>query len=168
MNTRVGEMWQEALQSFHDKKTAIIGIGNTMRLDDAIGVFIVEKLGEMAKQLTGDTRLLILNGGITPEDCLPDILETKPQAVLLIDACDFGLIPGTIVILNEAHLPERFSSTHSLSPKVVGGMIKKFTGSAVSYMGIQAAQTGFGEGLSLSVQSSGKAIVRYFAEHFFN
>jgi hydrogenase maturation protease len=155
--------WRDELSCLKGLKILVAGIGNRLRMDDAIGVIVAEKLSEYLCS-SAPRQLLIYSAELSPEDCLDVALTEKPGAVILVDACDCGLNPGAIVILNEANLPDRFTTTHSISPRVIGSIIKKFAGSKVYYLGIQVAETGLGERVSEAVWDAGAEVIEYFKD----
>ena len=136
-------MWREELQALTEKRILLVGIGNLMRQDDAIGVVVATELQALAND-----KFILYVAGVTPEDCLPLALHAKPEAVVLVDACDCGLAPGEIILLDGADLPMRFNSTHAIPPKIIGGVIEKYAGSKVYYLGIQIKAAGMGEEIS--------------------
>ncbi len=55
-------------------------------------------------------------------------------------------------------------SAWKIAPGVVGKLLKKLTGCEVYYLGIQAARTGLGEGISDPVRKAGEMVVQFFGE----
>ena len=155
-------MWREELLKLRGQRLMLIGIGNLLRRDDGIGVRVAEELKQVLAKEISDGKLIVHMAGITPEDCLPLVLMEKPEAVLMLDACDCGLPSGEIVLLEGKLLPERFNSTHAIPPKIIGGVIEKYAGSKVYYLGIQIKAAGMGEEISSEVQEAGREVVEYF------
>ena len=89
-------MWREVLQALTGKRILLVGIGNLMRQDDAIGVVVATEL----------KRLLMINlflcGRRDPRGLSTFGVDAKPEAVVLVDACDCGLAPGEIILLDGA------------------------------------------------------------------
>ena len=74
------------------KKTAIIGIGNTLMSDDGAGVRVLEHLGDVPDHV----RILELaTGGMTLLHHLDGLDE-----VIITDAVDFGGEPGEVRVFN--------------------------------------------------------------------
>ena len=73
---------------------AIVGVGSDMRGDDFAGIEIVRRL----RRKLESSKVLLIEGGLTPENFTGEIKKFKPTHVLLIDATDFGSEPGDIVL----------------------------------------------------------------------
>ena len=56
----------------------------------------------------------------------------------------------------------RFNSTHAIPPKIIGGVIEKYAGSKVYYLGIQIKAAGMGEEISEEVMEAGREVVDFF------
>jgi hypothetical protein len=62
---------QNKLDSLKKLKVLMVGIGNCLRMDDAIGVIVAEKLTEHLKLNNSALRQLsVYCGGLTSEDCI--------------------------------------------------------------------------------------------------
>jgi hydrogenase maturation protease len=78
---------------------AVIGVGNVLRGDDAVGIHAVEGLRAAAER---DRRLLpartlLVDGGTLGLDLLRTIREAG--AVVFVDAAHLGAVPGTVRVL---------------------------------------------------------------------
>lgn len=74
------------------KKTAVIGIGNTLMSDDGAGVRVLEHLHELPDHVT---IVELATGGMTLLHHLEDY-----DRVVIADAVDFGGEPGEIRVFN--------------------------------------------------------------------
>ena len=94
------------------KKTAIIGIGNPLRRDDAIGIILLEKLVEKKDDLPDNIELI--DGGTGGMNLL-HILSCFDK-VLIVDAVDFKGSVGEVKLFKaEDAISEKTSigfSTH--------------------------------------------------------
>ncbi len=94
-------------------RLAIIGLGNTLRRDDGIGIHVLALLQEKLK----NQNISLLNFGIASYGLVNDI--NNFNKVLLIDAIDADLKPATLRIfkLDEASYQtrEKKVSSHELS-----------------------------------------------------
>ncbi len=97
----------------NSSKTAVIGLGNTLRRDDGIGIHLLALLQEKFK----GADISFLNFGIASFGLIGYLKEF--EKVLLIDAIDAGLEPGALKIfrLNEASgaVKDVKVSSHELS-----------------------------------------------------
>jgi hydrogenase maturation protease len=72
----------------------IIGIGNALRGDDAIGPLIIEELEKDKNRLPAK----LIDAGADAFTVLEHLMETDP--VLLIDCAKMGINPGEVKIFN--------------------------------------------------------------------
>ena len=125
------------------KDIAIIGLGNTLRRDDGIGIHILAILEDQLKQ----NGVKFLNFGIASFGLINYITDFKK--VLLIDAMDAGLAPASLKIfrLNEAscQIKENKFSSHELSLSDLLGLCSALSVSAdVHIAGVQVKDTSYG------------------------
>jgi hydrogenase maturation protease len=129
------------------KKIAVIGLGNTLRRDDGIGITILESLLSFRKASGID----YLNFGIASFDLLHRIRDY--DMVVLIDGIDASLPCGQLKIFEldkvEYDLKYSISSSHELGLKDIFELYKKLgIKTAVYVAGIQVEDASFGEGLT--------------------
>jgi len=81
---------------------AVIGLGNTLRGDDGIGIILIEKLAEERKKLPENVELI--DGGTGGFNLIHSL--SKFEKILIIDALDFHASPGSYKFfkLTEEHL----------------------------------------------------------------
>lgn len=133
-----------------DIKGIIMGIGNEMRGDDAIGLLV-------AKALKESIPCPVILAEDVPENYLDIIRSYHPAWVLLVDAVEFGGDPGDIMVLNlgdegEASFPT--ISTHRPSLRILEAYIRKEIGADVWLLGIQPKAMSFGAPVSEEVKGS--------------
>lgn len=133
---------------------AIVGVGNALRGDDAVGPIVIERLGEVA-----GARLF--DAGPAPENFLDPITELAPDRILFVDACDFRAAPGEFRVFGMPEI-ERLSaglvSTHTL-PLTMTAQLFAAGGARVSLLGIQPRSLEFGSTLSEPVEQSLSAVL---------
>ena len=139
-------------------RTAVIGVGNRLWGDDGAGPELLKRLKEewegRETHLDSQGRILFIDAGDSPEDCLIRVIDFKPDLVLAIDAVDLQAEPGSIAILQSKGIPEAFCcSTHRLSLRTLLRLWEK-NGSKTFVLGIQPKDVIFKEGLSPEVQMS--------------
>ncbi|MBN1169960.1 hydrogenase 3 maturation endopeptidase HyCI [Candidatus Micrarchaeota archaeon] len=123
----------------------ILGVGNSGRGDDGIGIYILEKLNTKYK----------LQCGSVPENFTGKIRRAGPKRILIIDAVDFGGKPGE-TILTEAERAEGLTlTTHSLPLSLLCRMLPE---SKIYILGIQPESF---EKMTEKVKSSGDYIVKH-------
>ena len=141
------------------KKTAVIGLGNTLRRDDGIGIIILESLLNFYKRKDID----YFDFGIASFDLINRI--NGYVAALLIDGIDAGLWPGEIKIFElkdiEYNQDAPVSSTHELDLKNLFDLVKSLEIKTRIYVaGIQVEDTSFGEGLSEGLENKKENIIK--------
>jgi hydrogenase maturation protease len=88
-------------------QTLILGVGNVLFGDDAIGIEIVKRLREIFPNDVA-SEVEIIDGGTSGLYLLP-YLENR-ERVLIVDAVDFKGTPGQILEISGDHIP-RFIGT---------------------------------------------------------
>jgi len=142
------------------EKIVIAGIGNPIRMDDFVGVKIVQDLEGKVSE-----KVFLLECETVPESFIQPIVEFAPTHVLLIDAAIIGLAPGTARLID----PERIVdfpavSTHVLPLRIFCEYIAKETRAKIALLLIEPKSTEFGEGLTPQVSASAQNIVRILLE----
>jgi hydrogenase 3 maturation protease len=144
------------------RRVAIIGIGSDLRADDAAGVEVVRSL---RRHLTSPNVLLI-DGGVAPENFTAQIKKFRPSHVIMIDATDLGLKPGTasIVDLNTITGPSIFS--HRLPLSIFADYLRAHD-TKIIFIGIQPANARIGAAMSnqvkRSVDATSAAILKFLS-----
>lgn len=133
----------------------VIGLGNVLRGDDAIGVRVVEGLRALA---AGDPRALpastrLVDGGTLGLDLLRSIRDAR--AVVLVDAVRLGDPVGTVSVLSGEDIdgPERPDDTHpgAVAELVAVARMLGWLPADLALVGIEVADTGVGVGMSSAV-----------------
>ena len=135
-------------------KVVIAGIGNPIRMDDFVGVKIVQ---DLQGKLPGNVHLIECE--TVPESFMDEIVQLKPSHVLLIDAAVMELKPGEVRLL-DAEKVTNFPaiSTHMLPLRVFCDYITQLAGAKIALLLIQPGNTEFGEGLTPEVQEAAERI----------
>ena len=142
------------LFTFSDKNPLlIITIGNSYRSDDGVGPYIASKIKKCKKNL------IVLNAEDKPENIINEATRLKPGKIVIIDAADFGGMPGEIRLIEKKDIPDTSLSTHSFSPNILAAIIEEDTGADVLFLGIQPESIQFGEGISKPVKEAAGKIL---------
>ncbi len=139
------------------RKVVIVGIGNQIRMDDFVGMKIVQDL----KDKVSSDKIMFIEAETIPEDHLVEILVFEPSHVLFIDAAILGLEPGDSRLTGTERL-ESVSpfSTHMLPLRVFCEHIQKATDADVRLLLIEPKLTDFGEGFSSETEHTRREITR--------
>ncbi len=141
------------------RKIAVIGIGNTLRRDDGIGIIILQSLLNFYRQDGID----YLDFGPASFDLIHRMRDY--DSILIIDGINASLVPGELKIfaLEEAEysINGPAISTHELNLKGLFELYKNFEIKTRVYVaGIQVEDISFGEGLSQSLSQRLEEILK--------
>jgi hydrogenase 3 maturation protease len=132
----------------NDKKKLFVGIGNLLKKDDGVGVFISAgiKKGRNIEALTVEVSL---------ENYIGKINNIDPDILVLIDCVEMGSVPGTSKLMSVSKLDDLTFNTHNISLK----RISEFFKMPVFLLGIQPEKIDFGENMSYLVKEEAKKII---------
>ena len=131
------------------KRTVILGVGNPLQGDDAIGPNLVDLLH-------GRIDASLIYGGEVPENYLSSIRATRPEVVLIVVALELGAEPGCIAVLDADRLRAIENFTRNPGLAFLAVMIQDETGAEVILVGIQPEDTTFAAGMSKPVNQTMK------------
>jgi hydrogenase 3 maturation protease len=142
------------------EKVVIAGIGNPIRMDDFVGVKIVQDLHGKVSE-----RVYLIECETVPESYIQQIIDFNPTHILLIDAAILGLKPGESKLVKPEHLKMFHAlSTHMLPLRIFCEYLKKATRARIGLLLIEPKKTDFGEGLTPEINASGQNIVNALLE----
>ena len=144
------------------KKLAVLGVGNTIRGDDGLGVFIVRSIvrhymDRYPRQNLNINRevnkisdkVILINCGTVPENFTDILKEEKPDKIVIIDTAVMGERPGTVKLIDVEDIYNVGFSTHALPLNVIVKYLMKYIDSEILIVGMEPESLDFGvEGLS--------------------
>jgi hydrogenase 3 maturation protease len=133
------------------KNTLFAGMGNRIKSDDGVGIFIAEQLKSM---LEAD-RVIVAENGI--ENYTGKINRLRPDSVILIDAVDFGEKPGFYKLVPVGEITNTTTNTHNLSLKTLSLFLDV---PDIWVLGIQPANVAFGTDLSEEVLNAAQKLIK--------
>ena len=145
------------LRKICERKTLVVGIGNTLKGDDGAGCVVCEQLKD---SLPG----MVIDAGTVPENYIGPIIERWPEVLVVVDAIDFGGLAGEVRIFAPRELSSAAISTHTLSPRLFVDVICKSIPTEVWFVGIEPGRTALGEGLSKEVEEAVGVVAGILAE----
>lgn len=158
-------------------KEVILGIGNTLKGDDGIGIYIVEKVTQYLKEVRKKSkkakftetgrRVVAINCGTTPENYTSIIRKHNPDTLILVDAADMGLSPGSYKIIPPEEIEVMHFSTHSIPLSVFISYVSEFCKDVV-LIGVQPDKMDIGTALSSTVQRGGDHVANLIVENRLN
>lgn len=139
-------------------RIGVLGLGNLMRTDDAVGMLALRSVAEDGR-LPGDVR--VIEGGSLGLDLLDSLRDISH--LLAIDAVDSGVAPGTVVRFEGdelAGLPVS-KSVHLLGFSDLLGVLRLMDAApaAVVLLGVQPESTDWGTELTPVVEAAQKELV---------
>ena len=137
----------ESLAPWRDSSVVILGIGNSLKGDDAAGPLVCGRL-------SGKVSARVIDAGAVPENYIGPVLDASPDVLLIVDAVDFGGQPGQIRVYTPDQIHGLAFSTHALSLHLSIDLIRREKTLDVRVIGIQAVQTKLGDCLSPAVQEA--------------
>ena len=148
------------------KKLVIMGIGNELKGDDAIGIYVVKKLMRHFNregEIISIKNLYLINAGTVP-DFFTDILkEIEPTHILVVDCALIGKEAGAMDIIKEDEIANYSFSTHTLPLSIIVKYLKNFMDADIIILGIQPKIIDFCP-MSEEVKLSGDKLVEILVE----
>ena len=129
------------LLSQKQKKILFTGIGNVLKQDDGVGVYI-------SRRIKPDEHIDVLTAEVSIENYIGKINSLNPDIVVIIDCVDTGSPPGTYKLLPVSDVHDLTFNTHNISLK----RIAEFFPMPVFILGIQPEKIDFGENISYLVK----------------
>jgi hydrogenase 3 maturation protease len=147
------------LKRILSESTCVVGVGNPLRNDDAIGAMIADRLGGDGPGLEGVT---VMNVEDVIENHVFRIAASSASNVLLIDAvCGDGVAEaGSLVLgrVEDMEVGRGGFSTHKLTLSTAARILEPH-GKTVYLLGIVAANTDYGTDVSREVLASAEIVI---------
>ena len=143
MSDRLAELLTEK-----GRKILFVGIGNLLRQDDGIGVYISTRLRE-------SDNIKVITAEVSIENYIGRINSTDHDTLVLIDCVDMKKLPGTVELIHPERVHDMTFNTHNISLK----RLSEFFRNEVLILAIQPEKIGFGENLSYIVREAGNRII---------
>jgi hydrogenase maturation protease HycI len=140
-------MLYELARRLRGKRTVILGIGNPLQGDDAVGPSLVDFLH-------GRVDATLINAGEVPENYFSSIQAAQPEVVLIIVALELGAEAGCMAIMDADRLRAIENFTRNPGLAFLAVMIQDGTGAEVILVGVQPEATAFAAELSIPVHQT--------------
>lgn len=145
--------WEKSLgEAVSGKKTLVLCVGNDMKGDDAVGKYVYERLKTESKLYCAEM----------PENYLGRIEELGPDALLIVDAADFGGEPGQVAFAELRDFSAPSLSTHALSMSIMSRFLK---GIEVFLVGVQPKTLEFGKKMGKEARAGADEIAAILNKH---
>lgn len=120
----------------------LLGIGNSFGHDDALGFRLAERF-----QAPGWVAI----PSLSVENAVGVVAKLRPEFLVVVDAAEMGLPPGSIRRLPLAHPSAMLGSTHGLP---LPFLLSLSGVSNIVVIGVEPKDRGLGEGLSPEVEEA--------------
>lgn len=159
-----------------DVEELILGLGNTLNGDDGIGSYVAERISEQLRDAeeepaqaksAGSGRLIAIDCGTAPENYTSIIRKRKPDRLILVDAADMGLEPGSYRTISPERIGVMHVSTHNIPLSILISYVSQFCRDVV-LIGIQPHRMDFGPALSPVVKNGGDHVANLIMEKRLN
>jgi hydrogenase maturation protease HycI len=134
-----------------------VGIGNVLRKDDGVGVYISRNLKE-------NRNIRTLTVEVSIENYIGKINQLNPDGLVLIDCTDMQQIPGYYRVLQLDEISDHTFNTHNISLN----RLREFFPMPVLILGIQPQHVDFGESLTAPVKEAADRIISSINREFRN
>jgi hydrogenase maturation protease len=134
--------------SQEDKQILFVGIGNLLKMDDGVGVYISNRIKNKGKVST-------LTVEVSIENYVGKINSLNPDILVLIDCADLKSTAGTFRLLSLRQIQDLTFNTHSISLK----RLSEFFRMPVYVLAIQPEIIDFGENLSYLIKNVADRII---------
>ena len=148
-------MLAELNSYFEGKRILLIGVGNRLRGDDAVGPLLIERL-------QGQVDIPLLDAGDVPENYLGPIEDSGAKLVLIVDAVEMGANVGDTAIFDIEQVLGMSVSTHTANLGLLFKVIPPERRPQVIMLGIQPGNMELGQGLTVPVHKTLEGLVELF------
>jgi len=141
------------------KKTLIVGIGNTDKSDDGLGIYLTEKI-------KNTTYLKTISAGPLVENYLGKIAKEKPDLVIFADCASIASSQtfGCFTPDSIRDLPLRL--THDGSLSLAAEYLQNVNSSDILFLAINGFDFSLGNNLTKPAERELQILGNFFAKHF--
>lgn len=141
------------------KKIVILGIGNEIKGDDALGSIIAKKASSLFHK---NENIVVFDGGTVPENYTGLIRKENPTHIILVDAVDMKKNPGYIRVVEKEEIANYNISTHAMPISFLIKYMETTVNAQIILVGVQPKSMGLVEDISKEVEESIEVVVDSF------
>lgn len=147
-------IFSEVLDEFHslvsrkDIKILFAGIGNLLKCDDGVGVYI-------SSRIENNENISSVNAEVSIENYIGKINRLNPDILIIIDCMELNTVPGAWKLLSPFQIADITFNTHNISLKKLSELFIM----PVYILGIQPEKVDFGENISYLVKDAADKII---------
>jgi len=139
----------------------VLGIGMDWKSDDRLGCALARAL---ARKLAATPGIRVASGGEAPENFTGTVRAFAPSHVVLLDAVDHGLEPGTVFLADERSIAVGDMTSHHLPLKLLMRFLGDSIPCRVILVGVQPLNLRPGNRLSSPVRKTLPGLAGFLAE----
>ena len=143
----------------NSRKLVVLGIGNDMRGDDALGSLLARKLSNLLKN---NQDVTVYDAGTVPENFTGAIKKDNPSHIILIDAVDMKETPGHIRLISKDEISNYSISTHALPLSFLIKYLESTSTAQTLLLGIQPENMDLNDEISIEVEKSTIYLLKLF------
>jgi hydrogenase 3 maturation protease len=152
--TKMSDSLKDLAARLEGRRFGVIGVGNVMKGDDGAGPALVAELARLGFPLP------LVDATEVPENYAGWVPKQELEAVVFVDAVDFGGKPGECRVIPLEQLMVSASNTHRLSLHYTIMFLRdEWEGDAV-LVGVQPKGLKLGDGLSAEVSAGIELLAR--------
>ena len=136
-----------------EKRPILIGVGNSLRGDDAVGLTVIDEFESLKPSKT-----ITIKAETYPEAYLTKVTNNKPSHVMFIDAANLGYSPGDAKLISVNYVLGGSLSTHKLPLTFFMNYLKTELKTKIILLGIQPLTIELGSKMTPIVFQSAKKI----------
>ncbi|MBU0952310.1 MAG: hydrogenase 3 maturation endopeptidase HyCI [Elusimicrobia bacterium] len=145
----------EELKGPKGKHIVVVGIGNTMKNDDAAGVLTAQSLMEkLPKDATVAGKIDVVIAEDVLENNTGKIRKLNPTHIVILDSCYWGEKPGAVALVDNSKIEEGDVSTHHLPLSMAIKFFEQTMNAKVIIVGIEPQSLEQGEIVSPLVKQA--------------
>jgi len=127
----------------------VLGVGSPLRSDDAVGLRVAAALARAPLP-----NVTVIEAGPAPENFTAEVRALRPAVVLVVDCARMGEPPGTLRLASPEEIAGVSFGTHGLPLSVLADYLRRETGCAVFFLGIEPQSIEPGEELSPAARAA--------------
>lgn len=136
-----------------------MAIGNELRGDDGLGPLFANKISKIIKN---ESNVVVINGGIVPENFTGTIRKENPSHVILIDAVEMNAQPGDMKFIAKEEISQYNVSTHSMPISFLIKYLETTSSFKIILLGMQPENMELGEEITENVKISVNNLINIF------
>ncbi|RLG54797.1 MAG: hypothetical protein DRN95_08500 [Candidatus Hydrothermarchaeota archaeon] len=155
---RVEKNMDNKFREIFKGKVVIVGIGNSLKGDDGVGLLVIEELKKRGCSIP------CINAGVALESYMGKIIKESPDTVLIIDATHLGRSAGTWELLEPEDIIKSGFTTHDMSARMFLEYLQEVSGTKVYMLGIQPQNVDWGKEITEVLRERVEEIVNLIME----